>query len=193
MNAIKTCIISLLAAACLLPAHAAGAEDMQAMTLKAEQGDAVAQLGLGLSYYLGRNVRDGSPLAQDYAQAVRWLEQSAKSGNSYAQWHLGGMYHEGKGVAQDDGLAARWFLEAARQGNLKARINIAFFYFEGTGVEQDFEKAFAWASLAAYRGDRNAGNLVRYIRPHIEDRDRAEELASEYFTRYGVLDRFSYE
>tara|TARA_B000000565_G_scaffold255597_1_gene236732 strand:+ start:31185 stop:31541 length:357 start_codon:yes stop_codon:yes gene_type:complete len=50
--------------------------DVKILAVKAEAGDAKAQLDLGMKYAKGDGV------LQDYAQAVNWFTKSAKQGNS---------------------------------------------------------------------------------------------------------------
>lgn len=167
-------------------AHSA---DFANMLAAAENGDAKAQLLIGLSYFFGE-YRDGSKVEQSYEQAQKWLRRSAAAGNSYAQWHLGGMYLQGKGVALDPGEAAHWYMASAKQGNVSARNNLAIQFLEGTGVPQDYEKAFAWASLAAFCGNKSAGSIAQEALAHLPDRTRAEALAAEYFKSYGTADPY---
>ena len=68
----------------------------------AEQGDAEAQLSLGLMHYHGEGV------PQDHAEAALWLSRAAEQGGAEAQSYLGGMYFRGEGVPQDYEQAARW-------------------------------------------------------------------------------------
>jgi TPR repeat protein len=92
----------------------------------AEEGDAQAQLHLGVLYANG----DGVP--QDYAQARQWYEQAADRGYAMAQTNLGVLYRSGHGVPQNDVRAYMWFSLAAAHstGNLQkptaeSRDNIA--------------------------------------------------------------------
>ena len=48
------------------------------LTLKAEQGDAVAQFNLGVKYDNGQGV------PQDYAEAVKWYRKAAEQGDAGA-------------------------------------------------------------------------------------------------------------
>ena len=75
----------------------------------ADQGDAVAQSGLGYAYELGQGV------PQDAAQAVSWYRKAAEQGRAAAQYNLGHAYELGQGVPQDAVSAYMWFnLAAAR-------------------------------------------------------------------------------
>jgi TPR repeat protein len=80
----------------------------------AEQGDASAQNIVGFMYSEGKGV------AQDQAEAVRWLQLAAEQGIANAQCNLGQMYSDGMGVAKNDGEAVHWLRLAAEQGNRMA-------------------------------------------------------------------------
>src|SRR5208337_376285 len=71
------------------------ATELQILRPLAEQGNALAQLGLGVMYVNGHGV------SQDYAQAVIWYRKAADQGNGRAQLGLGLMYANGHGVPQD--------------------------------------------------------------------------------------------
>lgn len=77
----------------------------------AEQGDADAQLNLGLMYKIGEGV------PQDYAEAAKWYRKAADQGLNDAQNNLGVMYSSGLGVSQDYVQAHMWFSLAAVAGN----------------------------------------------------------------------------
>ena len=81
----------------------------------AEQGNAKAQLALGLMYELGRGV------PRDDAEAVKWYRKAAEQGYARAQNNLGLMYGEGQGVPQDYAEAVKWYRKAAEQGRAKAQ------------------------------------------------------------------------
>lgn len=119
-----------------------------ATTLKAaEQGDAKAQVNLGLMY------DQGVVVPQDYQQAVIWYTKGAEQGDADAQANLGVMYKEGLGVTQDYLQALSWYTKAAEQGHTKAQVNLAVMYYEGQGIPQNYGLAYVWSSLAAAAGD----------------------------------------
>ena len=80
----------------------------------AEQGDAPAELMLGLMYYNGQGV------PQDYAEAVKWFRLAAEQGHAKAQSILGAIYATGHGMRQDSVQAFVWWNLAAAQGRRKA-------------------------------------------------------------------------
>jgi hypothetical protein len=81
----------------------------------AEQGNAVAQFNLGVSYDQGWGV----PL--DAGEALKWYRLAADQGYSLAQQNLGDIYSSGRGVPQDFTKALKWYRLAADQGNAFAR------------------------------------------------------------------------
>ena len=76
---------------------------------KAQAGDEVAQLELGLRYLHGiEGVRD-------VPAGVRWIEKAASSGMPQAEHELGALYQMGIGVPRDAQGAVEWFRKAAIQ------------------------------------------------------------------------------
>ena len=91
------------------------AQDLSDMKLKAEQGDAAAQIQLGFTYEHGKGV------PQDYKEAVKWYLKAAEQGNAIGQFNLGVMYEHGKGVPQDYEEALNWYRKAAEQATPQGR------------------------------------------------------------------------
>jgi len=76
----------------------------------AEQGDAQAQLKLGMLYATGRGV----PL--DDKQAVSWYLKAAEKKNAEAQFYLGVRYANGNGIAKDYVEANKWLTISGKAG-----------------------------------------------------------------------------
>ena len=112
--------------------------EMQWLRTRAVQGDAEAQIHLGLLYVLGNSV------PQDYVQARQWWEQAAAQGYATAQFSLGQLYVHGRGVPRDYAQARQWFEQAAVQGNANAQYNLGALYDAGLGVPQDYATARQW-------------------------------------------------
>ena len=104
----------------------------------AEQGNAAAQLKLGLMYDNGRGV------PRDYQEALKWHRLAAEQGDAAAQFNLGVMYASGMGVPLDYQEAVRWYRLAAEQGNAEAQHNLGLKYEYGDGVPQDYQEAVRW-------------------------------------------------
>ena len=83
--------------------------------LAAEQGNAGAQLNLGLMYTRGEGV------PQDDAEAVRWYRLAAEQGQVIAQFNLGVNYDRGEGVPKGAVNAYAWFNIAAARGYTNAK------------------------------------------------------------------------
>src|SRR5271156_2668971 len=80
----------------------------------AENGDALAQVYLGLLYLNGEGVPANPALA------VMWYRKAAAQGNAAAQHNLGWAYENGRGVPQDFAQAVAWYRKSAEKGNLDA-------------------------------------------------------------------------
>ena len=73
----------------------------------AEQGDAAAQLNLGVMYASGIGV------SQNHSQAVHWWRQAAEQGEANAQFNLALSYRDGRGVSRDYLEAVVWLTLAS--------------------------------------------------------------------------------
>jgi TPR repeat protein len=137
------------------------AESLKALRTRADQGDAKAQLNLGIMYDHGQGV------ARDHAEAARWFRKAADQGDAQAQNNLGLMYGLGvlydldvkdatfQWVTEDHAEAARWFRNAADQGLAAAQANLAFMYANEAWM-QDYAGAARWFRKAADQGDAGA-------------------------------------
>jgi len=74
----------------------------------AEQGNATAQVEVGLMFRLG---------AQDKVEAVKWYRKAAKQENPDALFNLGAAYYNGDGVDSNIIAALAWFLLAQKFGS----------------------------------------------------------------------------
>lgn len=84
--------------------------DFERTKALAEQGDANAQINLGVMYYNGDGVK------QDKTEALKWVAKAAEQGLACAQYNLGVMYENGQGVEKDYTKAVSWYKKAAVQG-----------------------------------------------------------------------------
>jgi TPR repeat protein len=92
------------------------------MTLRAENGDDAAQLGLGKAYFNAYYIENNC------FNAFKWIELSADQGNMEAQFRLADLYALGLGCLQSHTNAYRWYTKAAIQGYKKALIRIHNLY-----------------------------------------------------------------
>ena len=118
--------------------------------MAAEQGNALAQNGLGIMYNLGW----GLPV--DYEQSLYWIERSAIQGDTLGQYWLGIAYLSGNGVEQDYFVARHWFRRAALQGHINSQFRLGLMYQRGDGIIQDYSQAIYWFTRAAEQGHTSA-------------------------------------
>ncbi len=123
----------------------------------AEQGSAMAQFNLGVSYDQGWGV------PPDAAEALKWYRLAADQGYSLAQQNLGDIYSSGRGVPQDFAQALKWYRLAADQGNAFAQNNLGLMHEKGQGVPQDIVRAHMWFNLSGAQGHEQG----------LKNRDRA--------------------
>ena len=119
----------------------------------ADQGDADAQLNLGVMYERGKGV------PQDYAAAVKWFQKAAGQGYASAQYIVGNMYDKGLGVTEDYAAALKWYRKAANQGYAPAQTSLGFMYSIGQGVTLDLVQAHMWYNLSSAKGNKIAGEV----------------------------------
>jgi TPR repeat protein len=110
----KRWILPLASFLCLVVLHAQST-DLTTLKQRAQQGDATAQLNLGIMYDIGQGV------PQDFGEAAKWYRLAADQGDVSAQTLLAIMYNIGQGVPQDYVEAHKWFNLAVARGNEAAR------------------------------------------------------------------------
>jgi len=106
-------------------------EDLRLLRQMAGDGDAGAQLQLGIDY------RDGRlGLRRDPATGLGWLLRSAQNGNAYAEDTIGSMYANGIGTARNPAMARYWWKIGMKNGNRDARVHLAEFLMQSGNRDQ---------------------------------------------------------
>jgi TPR repeat protein len=123
------------------------AAEIAELRVKADQGDARAQVKLGFYYYSGLGV------PKDSAKAVKLFFQAAEKGNAIAQSNLGVAFESGDGVAKDDAEAVKWYRKAADQGDAESQRSLGAKYSDGEGVPMDKAESVKWYRKAADQGN----------------------------------------
>ena len=138
---------------------------------KAEQGDALAQVDLGLAYERGKGV------PQDYDEAVKRFRTAADQGHARGQYNLARMYANGQGVERDYQKAFDLYRKSADQGNGNAQNNLGIMYKNGYGVPKDHKEAVTWYRKSADQGNRwaqyNLGRMYQHGTGVTEDGQEA--------------------
>jgi TPR repeat protein len=120
------------------------ADAVEALQPLAENGDAMAQYGLGVLYRTG-----GKDMPADGNKAVAWFTKAADQGQAGAMRELALMYEMGSaGIAADPATAQRWYDKAANRGDAQAQMGLGLKYAAGAGVPKDLVKAYTWLTLA---------------------------------------------
>lgn len=150
----------------------------------ARDGNAIAQLQLGVSWYEAGQIEQGidmirqsanqdqpaalyrlaklyengeGGLTADSTTARKLTERAARGGNRIAMHDLGLYYAEGRGgVKVDMTAAAKWFEKAAQRGVVDSQYNLAILYESGQGLPTNTENSLVWYSIAARQGDQMA-------------------------------------
>jgi hypothetical protein len=105
----------------------------------AERGDAPAQLGLAVMYFLGQGVQ------RNMAAALEWCQKAADHGLATAQYELGHFYeHPWRPELQNYAEATKWYRKAADQNYARAQDQLGAMYEFGLGVPRDYTKAEEW-------------------------------------------------
>ena len=112
----------------------------------AAQGDADAQLQLGMRY------AEGDGVVQNDKEAAKWFALAAKQGLAEAEYQYGLALLRGRGVVQDYKAAFSWIEKPAKRGYAKAQYSLGELYRYGTGTAIDKARAYLWFNLAAAQG-----------------------------------------
>lgn len=141
-------------------------QEFEALSRKAEAGNADAQVYLGLSYFTGVDA------PQDLIKAERWLHKAATQNHIEAQYFLGTMYINEKGALGDRADGVGWIHKAASQGQTNAQLALGVMHFKGDRVPKDNVLAYAWLNLAASNGTLES---LKY-RSQLESRLTSDEI-----------------
>ena len=147
---------------------------------RAADGDASAQLDLGLRYVTGQGIRP------DERTALDWIGKAADQGNAAAQFELGSYFTLDQ-PHRDFGRAADLPRQAALQGYAPAQTSLGMLHLAGQGVPEDRIEAYAWLGLAAERGEGEALDWQPGLQAKLSDAElrEARQRAEQY--RQGPL------
>jgi TPR repeat protein len=123
-------------------------EGVRLYRLAAEQGNEVAQRGLGWWCEKGMH-----GLLQDKIEAVHWYRLASDAGLAAGQYHLAKCYFNGVGVEKDRVEGVRLYKLAAEQGLDKAQYQVGRSYAKGLGgLNKNSTKAVKYYEKAAAQG-----------------------------------------
>jgi TPR repeat protein len=148
------------------------ATEFTALVAKAQAGDPVAQFKVA-----GYHAR-GEAVAQDLAEAAKWLLLSAQQGYAPAQNNLAVCYATGAGVEKDLAQAIAWIRKSADQGYARAQCYLGLSFAKGEGVPRDQAQAIEWFRKSAAQGFPDALNHLGYC--HSQGRGVSKDEAEAY-------------
>ncbi len=119
---------------------------LKELTPLAEQGNAEAQVLLGLMHFEGQGV------PRDPSQALKWYKAAAEQGNPEGQLQLGVMYLMGITLARNTPQAVKLLKLSADQGTRDAQVFLGLAYRNLQDAPRDFIQAYMWFHLAATPG-----------------------------------------
>ena len=114
----------------------------------AEQGNAVAQLKLGIIFSRGETTN-----APDHVAALQWFTKAAEQGEVEAQFELGRIYRDGLGTRVDGKAAVYWFERSAERNTPHAINALGELYLGHRDVPQDLARARSWFLRGAQMGN----------------------------------------
>lgn len=135
-------------------------EDVGNLKLRAESGDAPAQVKLASAY-----LSNGRPL-----DARRWFEAAAQQNLAEGQFQLGNLLMAGKhssvseqSLTADTVAALSWMYAAATNGHKAAWRSLAKCQQTGNNCATNLAEAYAWLTLLADAGDASARNEMNRL------------------------------
>lgn len=149
----------------------ATSQDVAALQMKAESGDAEAQRLLGEAF------EEGTGVEKSDQSAVEWYRKAALQGDAIAAADLGVMYWTGRGVPQDRAEAVQWYHRAAKKKNPMALYNLGAASYDGEGAPENVVHAFAWFSLADEAGSAQGNDALKRMELELKTDKKVEAWA----------------
>ena len=132
-------------------------DEIAALRVRAESGDAEALVDLGVRLFLGDGV------AEDREEAVRYYKEAAAAGNPDALFNLANCYRQGHVVAQDPGKAIELLEAVAENDRVFAPYALGEIYARGEGVAPDRARGAELLRIALGNGHPEARSLLREL------------------------------
>ena len=148
----------------------------------AENGNAKAQITMGLMYDYGHGVD------KDPAESIKWYRMAAEQGEPLVQLDLGIKYFQGQGVKQNYQEAAKWWEMSANAGVADSQFNLGLMYYRGIGFEKDFEKASGLFEKAAEQGHGNAQYSLAVMYAFGQHNQKDYQTALKWFRKAAAQD-----
>ncbi|MGB1800273.1 MAG: SPOR domain-containing protein [Gammaproteobacteria bacterium] len=143
----------------------------------AENGNAQAQITLGLMYDYGHGVEKSA------SESIKWYLMAAEQGVPLVQHDMGVKYFQGQGVEQNYDEAARWWEMSANAGIADSQFNLGLMYYRGIGIEKDYVKAAKLFEAAAEQGHGNAQYSLAVMYAFGQSKEKSYATALKWFNK----------
>ncbi|MFL6301544.1 MAG: tetratricopeptide repeat protein [Terriglobales bacterium] len=142
----------------------------------AQQGDAVAQEALGLTFAMSKD-------AKDWQRSRYWYWRAAQQGRASAQYALAKSYDGNHADLLAMRKALYWYRQAAAAGQADSQFRMGELYEQGELVGESWSQAEVWYRKAAEQNQPKAlyalAHLLNYS-DFVEDEREAIELYERY-------------
>lgn len=150
---------------------------LEILTPLAKNGNAQAQITLGLMYDYGHGVEKSA------SESIKWYLMAAEQGVPLVQHDMGVKYFQGQGVEQNYDEAARWWEMSANAGIADSQFNLGLMYYRGIGIEKDYVKAGKLFEAAAEQGHGNAQYSLAVMYAFGQSKDKSYSTALKWFNK----------
>lgn len=142
----------------------------------AEQGDPIAEFGLGLLF-------DSEEGRFEPSQAANWYRRAGENGLPTGTLFYAVFLQEGNGVPADPARAAELYERVIRMPDLNgsqaiAANSLGVLYYSGIGVEQDYNEALRLFTESAGVGYSEAAFRIGYMRSQGEGVVKSDSTAA---------------
>ena len=146
----------------------------------ANLGSAEAQTELAILY------REGKGTTKNIKQFITWIQKATEQDYPDALYNLGKAYVNGYGISVNYKKGASLFERAAVKGHANAQLDLGVAYYTGKGAKYDPITAYAWFYMATRKNIKEAHQFKNtvYNELNVEDKKRASQLASEFYSKY---------
>ena len=143
----------------------------------AENGNAQAQITMGLMYDYGHGVEKSA------SESIKWYLMAAEQGVPLVQHDMGVKYFQGQGVEQNYDEAAKWWEMSANAGIADSQFNLGLMYYRGIGIEKDYVKAGKLFEAAANQGHGNAQYSLAVMYAFGQSKEKNYANALKWFNK----------
>lgn len=144
-----------------------------------------------LEYRIASMYLNGQGTQKNTQEAIRWLDLSAKKGNSNAKYQMAELYWDGSKVPKDETKAQALFADALKDFIQKEKENpdaqleyrIGGMFLAGKGTAKNAFQALHWFELSAKKGNHYAEYQIAELYEDGKDISQNKARAQIYYNR----------